>query len=50
MSVYDRLRHASADEAAAEPATAQSFDALRGHKYCLLISYRRDGTPIAPVE
>ena len=44
--MYDRLRHASARDAAGAPASANDFDALRGHKYCLLVSYRKDGTPV----
>jgi uncharacterized protein len=46
LSVYDRLRHPSARQAADEPVTGGGFDALKGHKYCLLVSYRKDGTPV----
>jgi PPOX class probable F420-dependent enzyme len=44
--VYDRLRHGEAFAAAREEPTAHGFDALRGHKYCLLISFRRSGEPV----
>jgi uncharacterized protein len=43
---YDRMRHRDAFAAARGEATAQGFDALRGAKYCLLISYRRSGEPV----
>jgi PPOX class probable F420-dependent enzyme len=43
---YDRMRHRQAFEAARGEATAEGFDALRGHKYCLLVSYRRSGEPV----
>jgi hypothetical protein len=44
--VYDRVRHRDAFTAARDGATAHGFDALRGHKYCLLVSYRRSGEPV----
>jgi PPOX class probable F420-dependent enzyme len=44
--VYDRMRHRDAFAAAREEPTVQGFDALRGHKYCLLISLRRSGEPV----
>jgi uncharacterized protein len=47
LSVLDRLRHPSADDAAGGAPSAGGFEQLDGHKYCLLVSYRRDGTPIA---
>src|SRR5437763_12761383 len=43
---YDRMRHRDAYAAARGPATAGSFDALRGHKYCLLVTYKRSGDPV----
>lgn len=45
MSFYDRIRHRSADSVARGPATG-SVDALVGRSYCLLVSFRRDGTPV----
>jgi uncharacterized protein len=45
-SFYDRMRHRDAYAAARGPATAGSFDALRGRKYCLLVTYKRSGDPI----
>src|SRR5581483_6757894 len=39
---YDRMRHADASSVAdAEPTG--SIDDLRGHKYCVLVSYRKNG-------
>jgi uncharacterized protein len=43
---YDRMRHPAAQEAARGEATAHGFDALRGHKYCLLVSFKRSGEPV----
>jgi PPOX class probable F420-dependent enzyme len=43
---YDRMRHRDAFAAASGEATAGGFGALRGHKYCLLVSFRRSGEPI----
>jgi PPOX class probable F420-dependent enzyme len=44
--LYDRMRDPASALAARGGATAQGFDALRGHKYCLLVSYRRSGEPV----
>lgn len=44
--LYDRVRSPAAVEAARVPADGD-IDQLRGHRYCVLISYRRDGTPVA---
>ena len=42
---YDRMRSGAADSVAdAEPTG--SIDDLRGHKYCVLVSYRKNGEPI----
>jgi PPOX class probable F420-dependent enzyme len=43
---YDRMRHRDAFAAARAEPTVHGFDALRGHKYCLLISFRRSGEPV----
>ena len=43
---YDRMRHRDAYTAARGPATAEGFGALRGHKYCLLVTYKRSGEPV----
>jgi PPOX class probable F420-dependent enzyme len=40
---YLRIRH---PEAWRTEASAQGFDALAGHKYCLLITFRRSGEPV----
>jgi PPOX class probable F420-dependent enzyme len=44
--VYDRARHKSAFESAAQPGTAPDFAGLHGHKYALLVTFRRDGTAV----
>ena len=44
--VYDRIRAREAHEAARAEPTAAGFDALRGSKYCLLVSFRRSGEPV----
>jgi PPOX class probable F420-dependent enzyme len=43
---YDRMRHRDASTAARAGASTSGFDALRGHKYCLLVTYRRSGEPV----
>ena len=43
---YDRMRHPAAYTASRGEATAQGFDSLRGHKYCLLVTYRRSGDAV----
>jgi PPOX class probable F420-dependent enzyme len=43
---YDRMRHPDAQQAARGQATVRGFEALRGHKYCLLVSFRRSGEPV----
>jgi uncharacterized protein len=45
-SIYDRMRDPSALAAARAGATTRGFAALRGRKYCLLVSYRRSGEPV----
>jgi hypothetical protein len=44
--VYDRMRHKAAFETAAKPGTASDFAGLRGHKYMLLVTFRRDGSAV----
>ena len=42
---YDRMRSADADSVAdAEPTG--SIEDLEGHKYCVLVSYRKNGQPM----
>jgi uncharacterized protein len=43
---YDRVRHPDAHRAARGEAPARGFDGLRGHKYCLLVSFRVSGEPV----
>ena len=43
---YDRMRDPAAFTAAREAAGAQDFAALRGAKYCLLVTYRRSGDAV----
>jgi PPOX class probable F420-dependent enzyme len=44
--VYDRSRHKAAFESAAQPGTAPDFSGLHGHKYALLVTFRKDGTAV----
>ena len=50
QSLVDRLTgralHPRAREIAEAPAEARGFDCLRGRKYCLLVTFRRDGRPV----
>jgi PPOX class probable F420-dependent enzyme len=45
---YLRMRHRDAwSSAQAQPsASEQGFDSLRGHKYCLLTTFRKSGEPV----
>ena len=43
---FDSIRSKKAEEAAKQPGTAADFAALEGHKYALLVTFKRDGTPI----
>ena len=42
---YDRIRSRAAYEAARD-AESGSFDHVRGHKYCLIVTFKRDGEPV----
>ena len=44
--VYDRSRHRSAFEVAAEPGTATDFAGFEGKRYAVLVTFRKDGTPV----
>jgi uncharacterized protein len=43
---YDRIRSGSARRAVEAPASRGSFDTLRGHKYGLVVTFKRDGTGV----
>jgi uncharacterized protein len=43
--MYDRGRSPDAIKAATMEPTG-SIDDLKGHKYCVLVSYKKDGTPV----
>jgi PPOX class probable F420-dependent enzyme len=43
---YDRIRHPSARSLASQARTVSGFDHLRGHKYCLLVTYKRSGEAV----
>jgi PPOX class probable F420-dependent enzyme len=42
---YDRMRSREAGDIAIAPLTGRLED-LRGRKYCVLVTYKRDGTPV----
>jgi uncharacterized protein len=44
--IYDRSRHESAFAAAAEPGTGRDFSSFEGKKYAVLVTFRKDGTPV----
>jgi uncharacterized protein len=44
--MYDRMRHKAAFESAGEPGTASDFAGLHGHKYALLVTFRKNGTAV----
>lgn len=43
---YDWVRHPAARTVAGEERTVSGFDHLQGHKYCLLVTYKRGGEPV----
>lgn len=40
------MRHKAAFDSAARPGTAQDFVGLHGHKYALLVTFRKDGSAV----
>ncbi|MDP8977317.1 MAG: PPOX class F420-dependent oxidoreductase [Actinomycetota bacterium] len=42
----ERMRHPDAFRIAGEPGTAPDLEGLRGHHYCLLVTFKRSGEPI----
>ena len=44
--LYDRARHKTAFESADQPGTASDFAGMKGHKYALLVTFRKDGTAV----
>lgn len=43
---YDAIRHSAARTLSDERRTVSGFDHLQGHKYCLLVTYKRDGEAV----
>lgn len=43
---YDWIRDPAAGALAGEKRTVLGFDHLQGHKYCLLVTYKRSGEPV----
>jgi PPOX class probable F420-dependent enzyme len=44
---YDAIRSSSARKAAEHPVAEGNLDALEGHKYCLVTTFKRSGEPVA---
>jgi PPOX class probable F420-dependent enzyme len=44
---YDSIRRGDAVEAAEGEPAASGFGHLEGHKYCLVVTYKRSGEPVA---
>jgi PPOX class probable F420-dependent enzyme len=44
--LYDHARHRSAYAAASERGTAPDFSGFENRKYAVLVTFRRDGTPV----
>jgi hypothetical protein len=44
--LFDRLRHRAAADAAAQPATATGFAAVRDAQYSLVVTFRRSGEAV----
>ena len=45
-SFYDRIRSRAARKAAEGPVARGSLESLRGHKYALVVTFKRDGTAV----
>ena len=43
---YDWIRSKRARRALDEPSVSGGFDSLRGHKYCLVVTFKRDGSGV----
>jgi uncharacterized protein len=43
---YDSIRHPAAGSLAGEQRIVSGFHHLQGHKYCLLVTYKRSGEPV----
>ena len=43
---YHWIRHPPPTRSRARSRTAPGFEHLRGHKYCLLVTYKRSGEPV----
>ena len=44
--IYDRLRHRRAFEVARRRGEAQDMEGLRGHHYCLVVTFKRSEEPV----
>jgi PPOX class probable F420-dependent enzyme len=44
--VYHAIRHPAAAAVGAQATQATGFEHLRGHKYCLLVTYKRNGDAV----
>ena len=44
--LYDRMRHKRAFEVARQEGTAHDFEALRGHRQALVVTFKRSGEPV----
>ncbi len=44
--LYNRMRHPAAFKVRRDDAVTASFEQIRGHKYGLLVSFRRNGEPV----
>jgi PPOX class probable F420-dependent enzyme len=45
--LYDAMRHPTAAAVGTQAETVSGFEHLRGHKYCLLVTYKRNGVAVA---
>jgi PPOX class probable F420-dependent enzyme len=44
--VFDRMRHPRAFEIAREEGIVGDFEGLRGHRQCLIVTFKRSGEPV----
>ena len=43
---YDRMRHPEAFRVARQAGAARDLEGLRGHHYCLVVTFKRSGEPV----
>ena len=45
--IYEAVRHSEAQRGVADEGETRGFDEFRGHKHLLLVTFKKDGEPVA---